>query len=106
MFERLNGRAFRGLLDRGLLDRKLGRHWQDAALIGLLALLFLFARYWYSRRFGLYEDDWTIIPAAGQQSFAALLAFCWNYFIHMYGHARPFSDIFIYLLSFAGWKLG
>ncbi len=90
---------------RGLLDRKLGRHWQDAALIGLLALLFLFVRYWYSRRFGLYEDDWTIIPAAGQKSFGALLAYCWNYFIRMYGHARPLSDISIYLLSFAGWKL-
>ena len=100
MSERLNGRAL-----RSVLDRKLGRHWHDAALIGLLALLFLFARYWYSRRFGLYEDDWTIIPAAGQRSFGELLVFCWNYFIHMYGHARPLSDIYIYLLSFVGWKL-
>lgn len=88
------------------MDQKLGRRWRDAAVLGLLALLFLFARYWYSRRFGLYEDDLTIIPRAGQLSLAELFRLCWNYFIQMSGHARPLSDIFIYILSFLGWKLG
>ncbi len=34
-----------------------------------------------------------------------MVSFLFNYIIHLYGHARPLSDSFIYLFSALGWKL-
>jgi hypothetical protein len=77
------------------------------AVLDLLLLLALFwvVRYWYSRHFGLYEDDLTIIPDAFQRSFGLLIGFIYSYIVHLYGHARPLSDSFIYLFSWLGWRI-
>ncbi len=72
----------------------------------LLAILFWVARYWMVAGFGLYEDDLTIIPTAATMSFSEVLRFIWVYITHLYGHARPLSDSFIYLFSNLGWRLG
>jgi hypothetical protein len=71
-----------------------------------LAVLFWAARYWLSAGFGLYEDDLTIIPTAAAMRFSEVLQFIWVYITHLYGHARPLSDSFIYLFSNMGWRLG
>ena len=71
----------------------------------LLMALFWFVRYWHSGHFGLYEDDLTIIPDAFQRSFSSLIEFIYSYIIHLYGHARPLSDSFIYLFSWLGWRI-
>ncbi len=79
--------------------------WETVGIIALLAVIIWVARYWYSARFGLYEDDYTIIPAAIHMNGSQLFGFIWNYIIHLYGHARPLSDSYIYLFSNIGWKL-
>jgi hypothetical protein len=71
----------------------------------LLVALFWIVRYWHSGHFGLYEDDLTIIPDAFQRSFGSLIEFIYSYIIHLYGHARPLSDSFIYLFSWLGWRM-
>jgi len=71
----------------------------------LLMALFWLVRYWNSGHFGLYEDDLTIIPGAFQRSFGSLIEFIYSYIIHLYGHARPLSDSFIYLFSWLGWRM-
>lgn len=70
-----------------------------------LAILFWVARYWYSAAFGLYEDDLTIIPTAVSMKFIEILQYISNYIVHLYGHARPLSDSFIYFFSNIGWKI-
>ncbi len=77
------------------------------AILDLLLLLALFwiVRYWHSPQFGLYEDDLTIIPDAFARSFGSLIIFIFSYIIHLYGHARPLSDSFIYFFSWIGWHL-
>lgn len=79
---------------------------QDFIASLVLAVLFWIARYWMVGQFGLYEDDLTIIPAAAGMSFGEVLQFIWVYITHLYGHARPLSDSFIYLFSNLGWRLG
>ncbi len=79
---------------------------QDLLACFILAVLFLTARYWFVAGFGLYEDDLTIIPNAAAMRFPELLQFIWVYITHLYGHARPLSDSFIYLFSNLGWRLG
>ena len=36
----------------------------------------------------------------------SLMDFIFNYVTHLYGHGRPFSDSFIHLFSWLGWRLG
>ena len=76
------------------------------AILDLLLLVGLFwiVRYWHSRQFGLYEDDLTIIPDAFTRSFGSLMNFIFTYISHFSGHARSFSDSFIYLFSWIGWR--
>ncbi|MGD0611122.1 MAG: hypothetical protein ABSB41_06365 [Anaerolineales bacterium] len=77
------------------------------AILDVLLLLALFwaVRYWYSRHFGLYEDDLTIIPDAFQRSFSSLIGYIFIYITHFYGHARPLSDSSIYFFSWVGWHI-
>lgn len=79
---------------------------QDLLACFFLAVLFWTARYWFVAGFGLYEDDLTIIPRAAAMRFPEVLQFIWVYITHLYGHARPLSDSFIYLFSNLGWRLG
>lgn len=71
----------------------------------LLVFTLWLARYWYTLRFGLYEDDLTIIPRAMQMDLGELFTFVGSYISHLYGHARPLSDSFIYIFSNFGFKL-
>ncbi|GAP13794.1 hypothetical protein LARV_01549 [Longilinea arvoryzae] len=92
--------------------KKIELHWKNALrnpdwIAGLvLAILFWAARYWLVGGFGLYEDDLTIVPSAASMSFGEVLKYIWVYITHLYGHARPLSDSFIYLFSNLGWRLG
>jgi hypothetical protein len=81
---------------------------QNSDLSAFIVLAFLFwgARYWCIAGFGLYEDDLTIIPNAASMSFVEVLRYIWVYITHLYGHARPLSDSFIYLFSHLGYRLG
>lgn len=89
-----------------MLGLKIPRRWQGVMLCAFLVALFWLIRYRYSGRFGLYEDDLTIIPAAGQMSFPEVLKYIGQYIINLRGHIRPLSDSFIYLFSNIGWRLG
>jgi hypothetical protein len=71
----------------------------------LLIITFWVARYWYISRFGLYEDDLTIIPRAMQMNFGELFNYVSNFIVHFYGHARPLHDSFIYIFSNFGYSL-
>jgi hypothetical protein len=78
---------------------------QTAVDLAFLIGLFWIARYWHSARFGLYEDDLTLIPDAFARSFSSLLDFIGNYIATFSGQGRPFSHSFIYLFSWLGWQL-
>ncbi len=80
---------------------------QSKLLVPAILLLILWvARYWHNAQFGLYEDDWTIVPRAVTLSIPELLRYVANYIVRLYGHARPLSDSLIYLLSRLGWSIG
>lgn len=79
---------------------------QQAGALAGLVFLFWIVRYCHSASFGLYEDDFTIIPRAVHMSLPDLFAFVLDYISHLYGHARPLSDSLIYILSNFGWRLG
>ena len=72
----------------------------------LILLMVWVGHYWHSNSFGLYEDDWTIIPRAARMTFGELWTFIGSYIANLQGHARPLSDSFIYLFGSLGWKLG
>ena len=76
----------------------------SAIVVLFLAFLFFLIRYFHFIRFGLYEDDLTIIPKAMQMSFGELFTFILNYIKNFYGHGRPLSDSFIYFFSNVGWR--
>ena len=76
------------------------------APVVFLLLLLGAARFALLRRFGLYEDDFTIIPAAVEMPLSDLLAFVANFTLRLQGHGRPLSDSFIRLLSWIGWRAG
>ena len=76
------------------------------ASLALLAAVLWAARYALWRGFGLYEDDYTIVPTAAGMTLGETLGFIGEYVAAMRGHARPLSDSFIYLLSNVGWRLG
>lgn len=71
-----------------------------------IAVLIWVARYWHIGSFGLYEDDFTIIPRGVEMTVPELLKYVYSYIVHLYGHARPLSDSFIYIFTHLGWKLG
>ena len=98
-------RLQRGIERLRAWQAKMPEKWQDLAALGLLAAIFWLARYWYSKRFGLYEDDLTIIPAAAQMGLGEMLAYLGRYVVTLAGHARPLSDSFITCFSYFGWKL-
>jgi hypothetical protein len=88
------------------LSRTLGRAFRGALPILLILGVAWISRYLHFREFGLYEDDWTIVPGAAAMSAAELVRHVSAYLIHLYGHGRPLSDSLIYLSSWLGWKLG
>ena len=50
--------------------------WSEAvAIFVLLGIVTWVSRYWYSARFGLYEDDYTIVPAAINMTGGQLVSF-------------------------------
>jgi hypothetical protein len=70
-----------------------------------LAILFWVARYLFSARFGLYEDDLTRIPDA----FSLNLSGLWNHIVFLMTHYyanRPLHEGFIYIFSWLGWQIG
>jgi len=71
----------------------------------LLSVLFWVAHYWFSRHFGLYEDDITIIPGAFKMSFGELMRFVYSYITQFQGQGRPLHHSFIYLFSWVGWRI-
>jgi hypothetical protein len=81
------------------------QRWWTVLDLGFLAFFFWIARYWHSIHFGLYEDDLTIIPDAFTRSVNSLVQYIFSYIVHLYGHARPLSDSFIYFFSWIGWHL-
>jgi hypothetical protein len=77
----------------------------DVLICIFLGIFFWVGRYWQFKSFGLYEDDLTIIPNAVVMNFSDLFRYIGSYIVHLYGHARPLSDSFIYLFSNLGWRL-
>ncbi len=76
------------------------------APVVFLLLLLGVSRFALVRRFGLYEDDLTIIPGAVGVPLSELLGFIANFTVRLQGHGRPLSDSFIRLLSWIGWRAG
>jgi hypothetical protein len=72
----------------------------------VLAFVVWIARFSQASDFGIYEDDWTIIPRAIEMSFSQLLEFIFNYVSNFLGQGRPLHHSLIYFFSFVGWRLG
>ncbi len=72
---------------------------ETIGMVVLIPGIIWLAHFWYSASFGLYEDDITIIPTAIQTKLPDLLKYLGNYIIHLYGHGRPLSDVFVELFS-------
>jgi len=82
------------------------KSFQILTAISLLVIVVWIARFQHSSEFGLYEDDWTIIPKAIDMSLKELTDFVSDYVTHFRGQGRPLHHSFIYLLSNLGWNLG
>ena len=81
------------------------KSFQILTAISLLVIVVWIARFQHSSEFGLYEDDWTIIPKAIDMSLKELTDFVSDYVTHFRGQGRPLHHSFIYLLSNLGWNL-
>ncbi|MEW6566783.1 MAG: hypothetical protein AB1449_01165 [Chloroflexota bacterium] len=97
--ERVAGRWRPGLLRRSRLAEVL---WPYL----LLAATLWVVRYWHSAQFGLYEDDYTRIPAAMQMPAAELVRLIAENFTRYFYLGRPFHESLIYLFGFWAGKLG
>ncbi len=90
------------MVNRLHLSEKANR--RIVALFSILFLLLLLwiARYWNFKKFGLYEDDLTIIPKVmgmnGSQYFNLLV----EHLSMLYPHGRPLSNSFEYTFTFLG----
>jgi hypothetical protein len=73
--------------------------------LALLAGVVWVARFWHSGHFGLYEDDFTLVPSAILMTPSQLWAWVGGYIISLGGHGRPLSDSFFSLFAHAGWTL-
>jgi drug/metabolite transporter superfamily protein YnfA len=82
------------------------RTFQLCMVFFVIAVVVWAARFSRSAEFGIYEDDWTIIPRAIEMSFSQLLEFIFNYISNFLGQGRPFHHSLIYFLSFVGWRIG
>lgn len=75
------------------------------AMFLIVAVVWI-ARFQHSSEFGIYEDDWTIIPRVVDMSLKEVTDFVADYVTHFRGQGRPLHHSSIYLLSFLGWNLG
>jgi hypothetical protein len=76
---------------------------RSAALsICLLVLILGIARFMHSPEFGLYEDDWTLIPRVMAMSLGEYLRLVIGDLARLYPHGRPLSNAFIYMFTFLG----
>lgn len=73
--------------------------------IAFLGLVFYVARYWHAAQFGLYEDDFTIVPGAVQTNASALFQAVGTSLIQLGGHGRPLSNGIYSLLVHLGWRI-
>ncbi len=84
-------------------DRSIqGELWPPALIVALTWL----SDFLRLAEFGLYEDDFTIIPQAVAMSWSEVLSFVGDYIFNLYGHGRPISNSLIYLFSHLGDRLG
>jgi hypothetical protein len=75
-------------------------------VITLLALVIWVAHFWYSRQFGLYEDDWHRIPKVIGTSWHDLWTLIRLHSRFRPSEGRPFHPALIMLFSFLGFKAG
>lgn len=80
---------------------------REVVLCALLVAAFWIVRYWYSSRFGLYEDDFTHLFAAASLTFREALAFAFDpsRIATLAGQGHPLHYTFMYLLANLGWSL-
>ncbi len=78
---------------------RVGRFWP----YGLLFALVWCAHFWMSASFGLYEDDFTLIPSSMVASPVGILRAVGEQLIGLKGHARPLQGASVLLLSYTGW---
>ncbi len=72
----------------------------------LLVLVIWVAHFWYSRQFGLYEDDWNRIPKVIGISWRDLWTLLGTNAMLGPSQGRPLHPTLILLFSFLGFKLG
>ena len=84
----------------------LSRSGQLLIAMSLIVAAVWMARFQHASEFGLYEDDWTIIPSAVDMSLKELIDFVADYITNFRGSGRPLHHSSIYVLSFLGWNLG
>jgi hypothetical protein len=82
--------------------RRLSRVWPYLFLAGLTWV----AHFWLSSSFGLYEDDYTLIPAAIEATPEGLARSAATYFLELRGHGRTIQGVGTMFLSRLGWSLG
>ncbi len=71
-----------------------------------LVVTFWVIRYWHSSDFGLYEDDFSHLPAAASMSTGEAVAFAVDpqRILSLQGQGHPLHYAFIYLLTNLGWR--
>ncbi len=79
---------------------------RDIKVLLLVGALIWVARYWDSRSFGLYADDYSRIPAGLEMGWDELWSTISWYVLGFRGQGRPFHSSLIYLFSFLGGRLG
>ncbi|MCJ7678268.1 MAG: hypothetical protein MUO35_11165 [Anaerolineales bacterium] len=72
-----------------------------------LVATFWVVRYWHSSDFGLYEDDYSHLPAAASMSTGEAVAFAIDpqRILTLGGNGHPLHYTFIYLLTNLGWRV-
>jgi hypothetical protein len=94
------------MLKTKLSDSLRSRPFQLGLAFLVIAFVIWIARFSRASDFGVYEDDWTIVPRAIDMSFSQLVEFISDYISQFRGQGRPFHHSLIYSLSFIGWGIG
>jgi hypothetical protein len=86
------------------------RSWLLRGVLPCLCLVVVFwvVRYWHSSDFGLYEDDYSHLPAAASMSTGEVAAFALGpqRLLSLQGQGHPLHYTFIYVLTNLGWRAG
>jgi hypothetical protein len=83
-----------------------GTRFEVVGSLALLAALAWVVRFWHSRHFGFYADDYTLVTQAMASSWRQVWAFASDLLLHFGGQGRPLQHSLLYVLSYLAGRLG